>query len=262
MAGEVFVKRAPTNQWGQPLYEAAGLQWLGEAGAPVAQVVAATENELVTNFVSAAAPTRESAQRLGKDLAELHAHGANHYGVGPTGYTGPGWMGLAPLELLPEPPQSWGQFYWETRMEPYITDVYSEKDKSFLHRVGRALLQGKMDHDEPDLIRRAGHPAARIHGDLWAGNLIWRPDHAVLVDPAAQGGHAEEDLAALELFNAPYWQEIVAEYDRVSPLASGWQDRVCLHQLHILLVHSYLFGGPYVSQTLACAKQTMEVLNV
>jgi fructosamine-3-kinase len=70
-------------------------------------------------------------------------------------------------------------------------------------------------------------PPARIHGDLWPGNLVWASDRAWLVDPAAHGGHRETDLALLALFGgAPYLDRIVAAYDEEWPLADGWRERV------------------------------------
>ena len=45
-----------------------------------------------------------------------------------------------------------------------------------------------------------GSAPARLHGDLWAGNLLWTADGGVLIDPAAHGGHRETDLAMLALF--------------------------------------------------------------
>lgn len=44
-------------------------------------------------------------------------------------------------------------------------------------------------------------------------------------------------------------------YNEESPLADGWQDRIGLHQLHMLIVHCWLFGGGYVDQTLAIARR-------
>ena len=43
-------------------------------------------------------------------------------------------------------------------------------------------------------------PPARLHGDLWSGNVMWTPTGAVLIDLAAHGGHRETDLAMLALF--------------------------------------------------------------
>ena len=65
-----------------------------------------------------------------------------------------------------------------------------------------------MHCDQPRLVsdaiaRTGGVGAARTHGDLWTGNVMWTPDRAVLIDPAAQGDHAAEDLAALAAFGCP-----------------------------------------------------------
>ncbi|CAM5632178.1 Fructosamine kinase OS=Streptomyces fumanus OX=67302 GN=GCM10018772_19000 PE=4 SV=1 [Streptomyces fumanus] len=47
-------------------------------------------------------------------------------------------------------------------------------------------------------------PPARLHGDLWNGNVLWGADGEVrLIDPAAHGGHRETDLAMLRLFGCP-----------------------------------------------------------
>jgi fructosamine-3-kinase len=89
---------------------------------------------------------------------------------------------------------------------------------------------------------------ARIHGDLWSGNVVWTAHGAVLIDAgAAHGGHPETDLAMLALFGLPHLGRVVRAYDAEMPLAAGWQDRVPLMQLHPLLVHVVLFGGRYVS---------------
>ena len=87
-------------------------------------------------------------------------------------------------------------------------------------------------------------PPARLHGDLWSGNLIWGQESRVwLIDPAAHGGHRESDLAMLALFGCPQLPRVVDAYREVTPLADGWEDRVALHQLFPLLVHACMFGG-------------------
>src|SRR6478752_4834379 len=50
----------------------------------------------------------------------------------------------------------------------------------------------------------SAEPASRLHGDLWSGNVLWTAREAVLIDPAAHGGHRETDLAMLALFGAPH----------------------------------------------------------
>ena len=88
-------------------------------------------------------------------------------------------------------------------------------------------------------------PIARLHGDLWSGNVLWSPGRAWLVDPAAHGGHRETDLAMLSLFGLPLLDRVLAAYDAAWPLATGWRDRLGVHQLWPLLVHAALFGGDY-----------------
>ncbi|MFF7210821.1 fructosamine kinase family protein [Streptomyces sp. NPDC008238] len=99
-----------------------------------------------------------------------------------------------------------------------------------------------------ELLPRIGGPArppALIHGDLWSGNVLFAADgRARVVDPAAQGGHPEADLAMLELFGCPHLERVLAAYEEVRPLP-GRRERVPLHQLHPLLVHAVLFGAGY-----------------
>jgi fructosamine-3-kinase len=111
---------------------------------------------------------------------------------------------------------------------------------------------------------------ARIHGDLWAGNVMWlaapwapnTPDAATwtgaaIIDPAAHGGHAETDLAMLALFGLPLLEEVIEGYQTLSPLAPGWESRVGLHQIHPLLVHACLFGGSYGERALERARECL-----
>ena len=108
-------------------------------------------------------------------------------------------------------------------------------------RLGRGMIGG------PD------EPPSRLHGDLWNGNVLWSEDGAVLIDPAAHGGHRESDLAMLALFGLPYLEPLLAAYHEVHPLADGWRKRVGLHQLYPLLVHAVLFGRGYAQRALTIA---------
>jgi fructosamine-3-kinase len=86
---------------------------------------------------------------------------------------------------------------------------------------------------------------ARLHGDLWGGNVLAGADGSGwLIDPAAYGGHREIDLAMLRLFGSPS-ERILNAYAEEFPLAEGHAERVELFQLLPLLVHAILFGGHY-----------------
>jgi fructosamine-3-kinase len=97
-------------------------------------------------------------------------------------------------------------------------------------------VDGEFDDDRP---------AARIHGDLWSGNVIFTSAGVVLIDPAAHGGHGLTDLAMLHLFGAPYLETITAAYAEAAELPEGWVDLIGLHQLHPLLVHAVSHGPSY-----------------
>jgi fructosamine-3-kinase len=90
--------------------------------------------------------------------------------------------------------------------------------------------------------------------------VLWGADgHGWLIDPAAHGGHRETDLATLALFGgAPYLDRILAAYAEVYPLMPGWRERFPLHQLHLLLVHTALFGGVYRTAVMAAIRDTVD----
>jgi fructosamine-3-kinase len=98
----------------------------------------------------------------------------------------------------------------------------------------------------PELVGLA-EPPARLHGDLWTGNvMVDASGRPWLIDPSPYGGHREVDLAMLRLFGAPS-EWVFDAYEEVAPLAEGWRERVALYQLLPLLVHALLFGGSYAA---------------
>lgn len=150
-----------------------------------------------------------------------------------------------------KPTLGWGEFYAQQRILPITrrcvaSGALSEAEAQLLERVADRVSSGDFDTDDGP---------SRIHGDLWSGNLLWTAQGAVLIDPAAHGGHRESDLGMLALFGTPHLERIIAAYEEEHPLADGWRDRVALHQLYPLAVHALLFGGGYAARTIAAARR-------
>lgn len=254
-AEDTYRKSSPDAPDGYFHWEASGLRWLAQApdGVPVVQVVGVGAHHLDLARLESAQPSRAAARALGAGLAHTHDAGAPAYGAGPEGWDGDGFLGplSEPLPLTLRPSPSWGEFYAEQRVLATLRmgrhrGTYGAEDAATFQRLAERLAGGDFDtSDEP----------ARLHGDLWSGNLMWTPGTAVLIDPAAHGGHRETDLAMLALFGAPYLDEVIAGYQAVHPLASGWQGRVEVHQVHPLMVHAVLFGGGYVSRSVQAARR-------
>jgi len=234
---QVFVKNLPNAAAGLFAAEARGLDLLRvDGGPPLPKVIAADDDGLVLDWIEPAPPTSAKAQELGRRLATMHTTWLPAFGAAHDGF-----IGSLPLPNAPAP--SWPQFYAERRVLPYVEALNSQQRKAIDELCERI-----------DEIAGPSEPPARIHGDLWSGNLLWAGDAVWLVDAAsAHGGHRETDLAMLALFGAPYLSEILAAYQEVSPLADGWQRRVSLHQVHPLLVHATLFGGSYGDRAAAAA---------
>jgi fructosamine-3-kinase len=215
--------------------EARGLSWLRDAGgAAVPEVLACAEDCLVISWVEPGQPSPEAAENLGRRLAVTHGTGAESFGAAEDGFIGT-------LPLPNKPADSWAEFFATRRVLPYLR---AARDRGAVTAGDAAAVEEVLRR--LDELGGPAEPPARIHGDLWSGNVLWGADgNAWLVDPAAHGGHRETDLAMLGLFGTPHLPIILDAYDEAAELADGWQSRVPLHQLHPLLVHAVLFGGGY-----------------
>ena len=205
------------------------------------------DHSITLERLQPARPTRAAAEAFGRALCVTHAAGAAAFGQGPDGWQGDGFLGQQELPLRPT--ATWGTFYAEQRLLPYAVRArdrgrLSPSGLEAVERVCRRLTDGEWDDDLPP---------ARLHGDLWAGNVLFTPDGVVLIDPAAHGGHPLTDLAMLHLFGAPHLSTITAAYVEAAGWSADHTDLIGLHQLHPLLVHAASHGSSYGDEAASVA---------
>jgi fructosamine-3-kinase len=266
--GEAFVKTRDDAAPGEYAAEAAGLEWLAEPGAlRVPRVLELDERYLALQWIEPGALGADE-EELGRGLATLHGAGAASFGsfAAPGGADGAGgsagegaanraddgeadcvWLGS--LRLPNAPREDWPAFYAERRLRPLARLA---RERGALSTGGAQAVERVCERIE-ELAGPRERPA-RLHGDLWSGNVLADADgRPWLIDPSAYGGHREVDLAMLALFGSP--ARTIAAYEEVTPLAEGWRERVGLYQLLPLLVHAALFGGSYVQAAEAMARR-------
>ena len=252
-----FFKSRADAPAGEFRAEAAGLRWLAEpAGLRVPEVLAVVDppgrtgwRGLVLEWVEASGSRAGGSRELGRGLAIVHSAGAERHGAAAPG-SGRGEIRFG-RAVMPAPGPG----------EVSFAEVYASRVEAL---AAQALDRGAIDRDDAAVFtalaagidRFAGpeQPPARLHGDLWSGNVMTGPDERPwLIDPAAHGGHRELDLAMLELFGSP-GAEFYAAYEEVSPLDPDRPERINLWQVQPLLVHAILFGGHYGAAATTAAR--------
>jgi fructosamine-3-kinase len=247
----VFVKtnrRAPRDMFPA---EARGLGWLAEAGAlrlPRVLAVSAIEGSgpafLALELLGRGRPGKDFDEQLGRGLAALHRHGPASFGLDHDNY-----IGRLPQENGASEGTRWSEFYRARRLEPQLSLAAEAGLASARMQAGFARLFSAL----PELCGPV-EPVARLHGDLWGGNLLCdERGEPCLIDPAVYGGHREVDLAMMRLFGG-FGARVFAAYDEAWPLAPGHEERIPLYQLYPLMVHVNLFGGGYVGSVEAALR--------
>lgn len=235
----VFVKWNPRAPGTMFPAEARGLAWLAEAKAlRIPNVLAVSEPDdavrfLVLEWIAPGRPARGFDDRLGQGLAALHRAGAPGFG-----FEQDNFIGSLPQENAPKP--TWAEFFAARRLDPQLRRAVDAGRASYSMRRGFERLFARLSE-----LVGPEEPPARLHGDLWGGNLHVDGDgHPCLIDPAVYGGHREVDLAMMRLFGG-FSERVFTAYAEAHPLAAGAEERVALYQLYPLLVHLNLFGGSY-----------------
>lgn len=234
----VFVKTHPRPPAGMFEAEARGLRWLAEPRVIRVPEVIAVSGEppafLVLELLRPAKRRPDFDEVLGHSLAALHGSGAPAFGLDHDNF-----IGRLPQSNATAP--EWADFFWSARLDPQLRLA---ADRKLIDATTRARFD-ELHSMLPDLVGPE-EPPARLHGDLWGGNLhVDESGEPCLIDPAVYGGHREVDLAMMKLFGG-FGERVFAAYEEASPLAPGASERVSLYQLYPLLVHVNLFGAGYV----------------
>ena len=222
--------------------EARGLGFLEQARALRVPLVLGHSSEheggphfLLLELVRSARPQRGFDEALGRGLAALHRSGAPSFGLDE-----PNFIGRLPQSNTPS--ETWAEFYRAQRLEAQLDLALASGRVSPALRRDFERLFARL----PELVGDA-EPPARLHGDLWSGNLhVDEQGAPCLIDPAVYGGQREVDLAMMRLFGG-FSEPVFSAYHEAFPLMAGHASRVALYQLYPLLVHVNLFGGGYVN---------------
>ncbi|NYG59227.1 fructosamine-3-kinase [Nocardioides daedukensis] len=227
--------------------EARGLRWLAEVdGVSAPAVLAVDEDCLIIPWIETGKQVPDAAAEFGRALARTHTSEVQVQGSTQFGFEHDGYIGRLPMRNTPS--TSWPEFYATQRVLPYLKVA---RDRGAISPQDSAVVEqiiGRLSDLVPD------EDPARLHGDLWNGNVLWGSDGVVyVVDPAAYAGHREVDIAMLTLFGMPHLQRALDAYDEAAPLVEGWEDRLGIHQLFPLLVHACMFGGGYGARAASIA---------
>lgn len=206
--------------------EARGLRFLEAGALRVPRVLAVDPSFLVLEYLPPTPPGADYDEVLGRGLAALHQTTPAGFGLDHENYVGS-------IPQRNAPCATWAEFYWTQRLRP-------------LSRALPPALRRRFDSLAEALPVRVGpaEPPARLHGDLWGGNVHCAGE-PVLIDPAVYGGHREIDLAMMRLFGG-FSARVFAAYEEAYPLAPEHERRVPLYQLYPLLVHVEIFGASYL----------------
>ena len=239
---QVFVKTNDSAPRSMFPAEAKGLAWLREADTlRVPDVLAVSAGEgtgpcfLALEYLAPARRRATFDEDLGRGLAALHRTHPECFGVDHANF-----IGRLPQDNGVE--TDWASFYRTRRLAPMVARAANRG-------LVPTAMRRRFDHLFAILESLVGdpEPPARLHGDLWGGNLhVDEAGEPCLIDPAVYGGHREIDLAMMRLFGG-FSSRVFAAYDEAYPRAPGHEERVALYQLYPLLVHVNLFGAGYVA---------------
>jgi protein-ribulosamine 3-kinase len=237
---EVFVKSGQDLPAGMLPVEAKGLALLSQGGCRVPDVLAVNGDWLVLEWIQRTASTVQSQADLGRGLAAQHQISRELCGLEMGNF-----IGLTPQSNTQT--GDWVGFFAEQRLGTMQRSLRQTGQLSVAEDSAIDLLKGRLMR----WMHLPEEPHVLLHGDLWGGNTMAGPQgEPVVFDPAVYFGCRESDLAMTRLFGG-FSSAFYDAYEEVLPLSSGFEERVDLYNLYHLLNHALMFGGGYLSQSMA-----------
>jgi len=186
--------------------------------------------------------SNEFWEKFAKQIANLHRHTSNIFGLDHNNYIGS-------LNQSNKNHNNWIDFFREERL---IFQIKMARDNGKIGNDIINMFDGfflKLDEIFPV------EPPALIHGDLWSGNyMVNKNGEPVIIDPAVYYGNREMDLGMTQLFGG-FSAEFYKFYNDFFPLENGWKDRLDYCNLYPLMVHVNLFGGGYIQSVKSILKR-------
>ncbi|MFK5855698.1 MAG: fructosamine kinase family protein [Bacteroidota bacterium] len=227
--------------------EATGLGILKEAGEiDIPDVVGngecCGESFLILKYIQSGVKTKSFWDVFGKQLAALHKHTDEKFGLDHDNYIGS-------LVQYNNKHDNWNDFFIQERLDKQVRFARNngEIDKGTVVVFDRFYT--KLENIFP------AEPPALLHGDLWGGNfMVNQVGLPVIIDPAVYYGHREMDLGMSQLFGG-FDKRFYESYNNHYPLERGWEERLDYCNLYPLMVHVNLFGGGYIQSVKSILKK-------
>jgi len=216
------------------------------APVPLCTGTDGTKSWIVMEFLKLG--SRPRAEIMGLQLANMHKSENDQFG----------WFDDNTIGSTPQVNQftdSWIEFWKDNRLGYQLNLAEKNGFSSDLEERGQTLLE-----QFPAFIDHNPKPCL-LHGDLWGGNMSYRPDgQPVIYDPAVYYGDREADLAMTGLFSNPGTQFYASYHDHY-PIDSGYTSRKTLYNLYHILNHVNLFGQSYLNQAVGMIDKLLAELG-